>query len=47
MNAKIKKHLKLTLAASILGTSLLTDSRQNIYVENSMAVLDVTATQNR
>lgn len=24
MNAKIKKHLKLTLAASILGTSLLT-----------------------
>ena len=46
MNKKIPKYLKLTFAASILGTSLLTGFPTNTYAEDTLTVLDVNATQN-
>ena len=46
MNKKIPKYLKLTFAASILGTSLLTGFPTNAYAEGTLTVLDVNATQN-
>jgi hypothetical protein len=46
MNKKIPKYLKLTFAASILGTSLLTGFPTNAYAEDTLTVLDVNATQN-
>lgn len=46
MNKKIPQYLKLTFAASILGTSLLTGFPTNAYAEGTLTVLDVNATQN-
>lgn len=39
MNKKIPKYLKLTFAASILGTSLLTGFPTNTYAEDTLTVL--------
>lgn len=38
MNKKIPKYLKLTFAASILGTSLLTGFPTNAYAEDTLTV---------
>ena len=41
MNKKIPKYLKLTFAASILGTSLLTGFPTNTYAEDTLTVLEI------